>query len=179
MFGCELPVAAMSFPALPELVKDGENGLVFKNSEQLAEVHWFLPHLLYMILMTVLQILVSWFQDFPGFPGSSRHRGFRENLAEFRQLGWKENWNKVLLASLQLNLINVPPVTGCSTNFQRKPTEAQESRKSDRFSLRPGLCCSYTLTSSHHWIAACLAVDQFAVIFLCIFGFSIGKIYPV
>ena len=39
MFGCELPVAAMSFPALPELVKDGENGLVFKNSEQLAEVH--------------------------------------------------------------------------------------------------------------------------------------------
>jgi len=79
MFGCELPVAAMSFPALPELVKDGENGLVFKNSEQLAE------------------ILVSWFQDFPGFPGSSRHRGFRENLAEFRQLGWKENWNKVAL----------------------------------------------------------------------------------
>ena len=38
MFGCELPVAAMSFPALPELVIDGENGLVFKSSEQLAEV---------------------------------------------------------------------------------------------------------------------------------------------
>ena len=38
MFGCELPVAAMSFPALPELVIDGENGLVFKSSEQLGEV---------------------------------------------------------------------------------------------------------------------------------------------
>jgi len=79
MFGCELPVAAMSFPALPELVVDGENGLVFNNSEELAE------------------ILVSWFLEFPGFPGSSRHRRFRENLAQFRQLGWKENWNKVAL----------------------------------------------------------------------------------
>ena len=41
MFGCELPVAAMSFPALPELVVDGENGLVFHNSEELAEVPLF------------------------------------------------------------------------------------------------------------------------------------------
>merc|ERR1712203_354435 len=55
MFGCELPVAAMSFPALPELVIDGENGLIFHNSVELAE------------------ILVSWYQDFPGFPGSPRH----------------------------------------------------------------------------------------------------------
>ena len=38
MFGCELPVAAMSFTALPELVIDGENGLVFNSPEQLAEV---------------------------------------------------------------------------------------------------------------------------------------------
>jgi len=85
MFGCELPVAAMSFPALPELVVDGENGLVFNNSEELAE------------------ILVSWYRDFPGFPGSSRHRGFRENLAQFRQLGWKENWNKVALPIFKEN----------------------------------------------------------------------------
>ena len=51
MFGCELPVAAMSFPALPELVKDGENGLVFNNSEQLAEVPsgFYLTQLLYLI----------------------------------------------------------------------------------------------------------------------------------
>jgi len=85
MFGCELPVAAMSFPALPELVVDGENGLIFHNSVELAE------------------ILVSWYQDFPGFPGSSRHRGFRENLAQFRQLGWRENWNKVALPIFKEN----------------------------------------------------------------------------
>ena len=37
MYGCSLPVCALSFEALPELVKDGENGLVFENSQQLAE----------------------------------------------------------------------------------------------------------------------------------------------
>ena len=41
MFGCELPVAAMSFPALPELVVDGKNGLVFNNSDELAKVPVF------------------------------------------------------------------------------------------------------------------------------------------
>ena len=67
MFGCELPVAAMSFPALPELVKDGENGLVFKNSEQLAEVPlWFLPHSLYIIdCSTDSCVLVSRFPWIP------------------------------------------------------------------------------------------------------------------
>jgi len=83
MFGCELPVAAMSFPALPELVIDGENGLVFNSPEQLAE------------------ILLSWFQDFAGFPGTSNHKAFRRNLAQFRELGWKENWNKVALATFK------------------------------------------------------------------------------
>ena len=37
MYGCSLPVCALSFEALPELVRDGENGLVFETSEQLAE----------------------------------------------------------------------------------------------------------------------------------------------
>ena len=36
MFGCGLPVAAMGFLALPELVKDGINGMIFNTREQLA-----------------------------------------------------------------------------------------------------------------------------------------------
>ncbi|KAN0100994.1 glycosyltransferase family 33 protein [Tylopilus felleus] len=37
MFGCGLPVCALDFTCLPELVKDGVNGLVFKNARQLAD----------------------------------------------------------------------------------------------------------------------------------------------
>lgn len=37
MFGAGLPVCAFDFKALPELVQNGENGLIFSNSAELAE----------------------------------------------------------------------------------------------------------------------------------------------
>ncbi|KAG8834373.1 mannosyltransferase [Serendipita sp. 399] len=37
MFGCQLPVCALNFPCLNELVKDGHNGLVFNTAEELAD----------------------------------------------------------------------------------------------------------------------------------------------
>lgn len=33
MFGAGIPVLAISFPALPELVKNGKNGFVFESKE--------------------------------------------------------------------------------------------------------------------------------------------------
>jgi len=38
MFGAGLPVFALNFPALPELVKDGRNGRIFNNSAELANL---------------------------------------------------------------------------------------------------------------------------------------------
>ncbi|KAJ7102482.1 mannosyltransferase [Mycena belliarum] len=37
MFGCALPVCALDFDCLDELVKNGKNGLIFKDAEQLSE----------------------------------------------------------------------------------------------------------------------------------------------
>ncbi|KAJ3863791.1 mannosyltransferase [Lentinula novae-zelandiae] len=37
MFGCGLPVCALNFDCLPELVKDGRNGLIFNNSNELTQ----------------------------------------------------------------------------------------------------------------------------------------------
>jgi len=78
MFGCGLPVAAIEFEALSELVKDGENGRVFKDSDEL------------------LEIIKDWFEDFPS-SNKEDHKLFRENLKEFRSLGWSENWDCVAL----------------------------------------------------------------------------------
>lgn len=73
MFGSGLPVAAIHYNCLHELVKDGINGVVFKDGEELAG------------------ILVDLFAGFPG-QVNPRLSKFRDNLEEFRNLGWEENW---------------------------------------------------------------------------------------
>lgn len=37
MFGAGIPVLARNFPALPELVKDGQTGFVFESTLQLEK----------------------------------------------------------------------------------------------------------------------------------------------
>ena len=80
MFGCGLPVSAVRFPALPELVRDGENGFVFDDSGELSTR------------------IKGWFRGFPSpnegvdaMEDSDRDR-FRRNLEPFMALRWPEYW---------------------------------------------------------------------------------------
>lgn len=77
MFGCCLPVCAVKFQCLHELVKHEENGLVFEDSEELA---------------VQLQTLFSKFAD----PAGKLYQ-FRESLRESEQLRWDESWERTVL----------------------------------------------------------------------------------
>ncbi|XP_037363539.1 chitobiosyldiphosphodolichol beta-mannosyltransferase [Talpa occidentalis] len=77
MFGCCLPVCAVRFRCLHELVKHEENGLVFTDMEELA---------------AQLQMLFTNFPD-----PSGKLNQFRRNLHESEQLGWDESWKRTVL----------------------------------------------------------------------------------
>ncbi|XP_036409136.1 chitobiosyldiphosphodolichol beta-mannosyltransferase [Megalops cyprinoides] len=83
MFGCCLPVCAIHFQCLHELVKHEENGLIFKDSQELAEQ---------------LEMLLS---DFPSSEGRMGH--FRKNLRSSGQQRWDESWDQTVLPLLASN----------------------------------------------------------------------------
>jgi len=82
MFGCGLPVCALNFKCLDELVKDGVNGVVFENAEQLA---------------TQIESLL---RSFPDSSALSSLRDSLERSEEKHKSGnwewgtWAENWNR-------------------------------------------------------------------------------------
>jgi len=80
MFGCGLPVLALDFKCLNELVLDGKNGLIFKNSKELT------AH-----LTTTLT----------SFPNSARLSSLRSYLVPERHSewgwgSWSQNWDREL-----------------------------------------------------------------------------------
>ncbi|KAM9291079.1 chitobiosyldiphosphodolichol beta-mannosyltransferase isoform 2-T3 [Morus bassanus] len=83
MFGCCLPVCAIYFECLHELVKHNENGLIFRDSSELAEQ---------------LKML---FLGFPTLEGKLHN--FRKNLRASKQLRWDESWDQTVLPLLKQN----------------------------------------------------------------------------
>ncbi|KAM6914430.1 chitobiosyldiphosphodolichol beta-mannosyltransferase [Lycodopsis pacificus] len=77
MFGCCLPVCAIHFNCLHELVKHEENGLIFRDSQELAEQ------------------LKSLLSQFPSSGG--RLGAFRTNLQTSRGQNWDDNWDQNVL----------------------------------------------------------------------------------
>ncbi|KAI9572571.1 glycosyltransferase family 33 protein [Boletus coccyginus] len=92
MFGCGLPVCALDFACLSELVKDGENGLVFKSAKELADE---------------LEVLLT---SFPNAPALAELRSSLRLASQSRasqpvrhkestdwEWGtWTDNWNRVV-----------------------------------------------------------------------------------
>ncbi|XP_030315478.1 chitobiosyldiphosphodolichol beta-mannosyltransferase [Calypte anna] len=83
MFGCCLPVCAIYFECLHELVRHNENGLIFRDSTELAEQ---------------LKML---FLGFPTLEG--KLQSFRKNLRASQQLHWDESWDQTVLPLLGQN----------------------------------------------------------------------------
>ncbi|KAI0239840.1 Chitobiosyldiphosphodolichol beta-mannosyltransferase [Lamellibrachia satsuma] len=77
MFGCGLPVCAVNFNCLGELVRHEENGMVFDTETQLTGQ---------------LQELLT------GFPKkSAKLEKFQRNLKRFQEIRWKDSWKESVL----------------------------------------------------------------------------------
>lgn len=82
MFGCGLPVCAVNFNCVQELVVNGQNGLIFETDEELAR------H---------LQSLLGNFSSQP----SRRLQLFRDNLQEYQTVRWHAAWKTFVLPIFQ------------------------------------------------------------------------------
>jgi len=80
MFGCGVPVCAVHFSCLHELVKHQVNGTVFQTPQQLHEQ------------------MVELLTDFPH--GCRKLRTYRENLSSFQANRWHTNWSNVVLPTV-------------------------------------------------------------------------------
>ncbi|EQC38367.1 hypothetical protein SDRG_04081 [Saprolegnia diclina VS20] len=71
MFGCRVPVCAVGFNCLNELIKHDKNGLVFQRSEELCD--------------QLIELLTA-------YPKNETLTRYRANLSDFEH--WPENWSK-------------------------------------------------------------------------------------
>ena len=88
MFGCGLPVCAAEYPCIGELVRDGENGLLFSDAQQLAQ------HLLLLL------------EGFPAGRGG-RLQQMRSHLEQHPFPGWADAWERSALPLFR-DLLDLP-----------------------------------------------------------------------
>jgi len=74
MFGCGLPVCAIHYNCIDELVADGQNGYIFRDSAKLADV------------------IVEMLQGFTDPAADQTLARMRHNLIAFREHRWEQEW---------------------------------------------------------------------------------------
>ena len=83
MLGVGLPVLAINFPALSELIKHGENGIIFEDASGLA------TNLLHLMSVEETKSV----ENRKTFDLSY----LRNNVENYRLDSWDENWNKIMI----------------------------------------------------------------------------------
>ncbi|KAH9502356.1 mannosyltransferase [Bulinus truncatus] len=77
MFGCGLPVCAVNFQCIGELVQHDKNGLIFNDSQE---------------LFSQLKELLT------GFPkNTNKLQIYQKNLSSFQELRWHDQWKQIVL----------------------------------------------------------------------------------
>ncbi|KAJ3527074.1 hypothetical protein NM688_g8177 [Phlebia brevispora] len=105
MFGCGLPVCARNFACLDELVKDGINGLVFEDAEQLSKQLVSLltgfpssPKLdsLRASLLHATPVSPSQRSSFDDLSSPPASGSMGKTNTDWEWCSWTQNWNKVM-----------------------------------------------------------------------------------
>jgi len=99
MFGCGLPVCALDFACLQELVQPGWNGLIFKSSGELAGQ--LISLLRGFPYSPKLETLKSAFIKLPDSPSPSSVHSFSSSTdidqdvgGKWEWMSWSDNWNE-------------------------------------------------------------------------------------
>lgn len=111
MFGCGLPVCALGFTCLDELVVDGVNGLIFRDAEQLAcQIENLLTNFPHSPALSSLRSSLhqntpietkrvgSWSRDLrsPDSPGSRGQSPASPSDGEWEWSTWAQNWDRII-----------------------------------------------------------------------------------
>ncbi|KAH7908258.1 glycosyltransferase family 33 protein [Hygrophoropsis aurantiaca] len=95
MFGCGLPVSALDFACLNELVKDGQNGLIFKNAKQLADqMEQLLASFPHSAALAELRMSLIQKANPADEPLVNIHS--HEESQDWEWSTWTQNWNRVV-----------------------------------------------------------------------------------
>ncbi|EAU92942.2 beta-1,4-mannosyltransferase [Coprinopsis cinerea okayama7 len=109
MFGCGLPVCALGFSCLPELVKHGKNGLIFRSApelaEQLEDLFTSFPQAKSLAALSLSLASTATRPSTPNVHGSRKYKTSTRD-DDWKWSNWEDNWAQTM-RPLILNDVNL------------------------------------------------------------------------